>query len=341
MGILQLKDITIGYQNLPIMSNLNLTVNNGELLALLGPSGVGKTTLLKTIAGLTPPLGGSIFIDQQDVSRIPADQRDTVLLFQKPLLFPFLSVFENIGFGLKMRGLASQEISSRTKTVMEFTEISDLGIKKSSELSGGQQQRVALARALVLEPSILLLDEPFSSLDTDLRQKMQTLIRSLQLKTATTMLFVTHDQSEAFSISDRIALLINGAVTQVGTPETLFKYPANTEVAHFFGNPNSLTGKITAGILYVNDFIIPTHLPESDNVQITIRPEDIHLSTTQIPHAVPGIVSTKRFEGALTRLGIQCEQTTLSVLSLSSDFTCSEQIWVSLPPEKIHIIKVL
>ncbi len=338
MGSLELQNVTIGYNDQAVISNLSLTVREGELLSILGPSGVGKTTLLKTIAGLTPPITGVITIDGKNVARVSADRRDTVLLFQKPLLFPFLNVSENIGFGLKMKKWEQKQITAKSEEVMELTEISEIGSQKPHQLSGGQQQRVALARALVLEPSILLLDEPFSNLDADLRQKMQSLIQRLQKETATTMLFVTHDQSEAFIISDRIALLINGQIRQVDTPEKLYKSPSTPEVAHFFGNPNIISGAIDDGLLQTGKLKISVNLPNKTVAQTVIRPEDIIIGTSQEPNSIPGTVIDRRFEGALTRLIIQLEHLTLTTLSFSSDFTINQPIWVTLPPDKIHLL---
>lgn len=338
MGRLELENVSIGYNGKAVISNLSLTVCEGELLSLLGPSGVGKTTLLKTIAGLTPPIHGRISIDGKNVAGVPADQRDTVLLFQKPLLFPFLNVLENIAFGLKMRRWDKKRITLKAEEVMELTEISNLGAQKPHQLSGGQQQRVALTRALVLEPSILLLDEPFSNLDAHLRQKMQGLIQRLQKETETTMLFVTHDQSESFIISDRIALLIDGQIRQVDTPEKLYKCPATPEVAHFFGNPNIIYGTIGNGFLQTERLKIPVHLPDTTQAQAIIRPEDIIISTSPTPHSMPGIVINRRFEGALTRLNIQLEHLPITALSLSSDCRINQQVWITLPANKIHLI---
>lgn len=338
MGSLELQNITIGYNNQAVISNLSLTVHEGELLSLLGPSGVGKTTLLKTIAGLTPPLNGEISIDGKNLTKIPAEQRDTVLLFQKPLLFPFLTVSENIGFGLKMKKWEQKRITAQAEEMMELTEIATLGDKKPHQLSGGQQQRVALARALVLQPSILLLDEPFSNLDAELRQKMQNLIQHLHQQTATTMLFVTHDQSESFIISDRIALLIDGRIHQVDTPEKLYKLPSSPEVANFFGNPNILSGTINEGILHTARLKIPVDLANNTFIQAVIRPEDIAISTVQETNSISGTIIHKRFEGALTRLTIDLGHIILTALTFTSDFTVDQGIWVTLPAEKIHLL---
>ena len=336
MGRLQLNNLSVGYGGKAIMTALDLQVNDGELLCLLGPSGAGKTTLLKTIGGLIPPLQGSIVLDDMDVTRMKADKRDVVLLFQKPLLFPFQNVLENIGFGLRMQKTGSKAIAEKCYKVMELTELTPLANKRVDELSGGQQQRVALARALVLEPSILLLDEPLSSLDPDLRQKMQHLIRHLQQQTATTMLFVTHDQSEAFSMSDRIALLIHGKIRQLDRPEKLFRSPASPDVSVFLGNPNIITGCIRDKILTSQNLSIAVNHPNAAEITATIRPEDIVLSDTEIADGVPGAISAKQFEGTLTRFTIDLGQTSLTALCFSDSFNTGQKIWLQFPVEKFH-----
>ncbi len=336
MGKLQLDNIAIGYGQDTILNNLNLEVEDGELLSLLGPSGVGKTSLLKTIAGLNLPLRGDIFIDEVNVTSRSAETRDVVLLFQKPLLFPFLSVFENIIFGLKIQKIPATQCKTKAVQVMELTEISHLADKKPSDLSGGQQQRVALARALILEPSILLLDEPFSSLDFDLRQKMQALVRGIQQQTGTTMLFVTHDQSEAFAISDKIALMLRGEIGQTGTPEHLFTSPRNSDIAAFFGNPNVIAGHITNNIFYSDGLEIEVCKPDTESCKAIIRPEDIVLSGKALPGFSPATIIERRFEGPLTRLIVQLGSRTFTILSITGSLNGSNNIWLSLPSNKLH-----
>jgi len=336
MGNLTLKSIDIGYGNRTIVSRLNLDVYNGELLSLLGPSGVGKTSVLKTIAGLASPRSGTISIDGEDVTQSSADKRDIVLLFQKPLLFPFLTVFDNIAFGLKLKNMNSSEAKAKTLAMMELTEIAQLGTYMPSDLSGGQQQRVALARALVLQPSILLLDEPFSSLDADLRQKMQRLVRNLQQQTGTTMLFVTHDQSEAFSISDRIALMLGGKVVQVDSPEQLFSAPQTPEVAGFFGNPNLISGYVQDNTLFSDDLEFPVQHPETSSCTAVIRPEDIRLSTLRLQGAIPGLIIERHFEGPLTRLVVQLQKRTFTVLTPTTALANQKNVWLNLPEDKLY-----
>lgn len=336
MGKLQLKNIAVGYGQTPILKDLSLEVDDGKLLSLLGPSGVGKTSLLKTIAGLNHPLHGNVLIDNMDVTRQPADKRDVVLLFQKPLLFPFLNVFENIVFGLKIQKKPQAQLKLKAEKVMSLTEITQLGTQKPGDLSGGQQQRVALARALILEPSLLLLDEPLSSLDVDLRQKMQALVRGIQQQTGTTMLFVTHDQSEAFAISDRIALMLGGEIVQTGTPEQLFTSPNTPEVASFFGNPNVIAGRVRKNVLYCDTLKIPVDIADTESCRAIIRPEDITLSDTELPGFFPGTITQRRFEGALTRLVVQLGPHTFTILSITGTLSDKANIWFSLPKEKLH-----
>lgn len=336
MGKLKLTNIDIGYNKKTIIQNLNLDIQDGELLSLLGPSGVGKTSVLKTIAGLASPLSGTILINDEDVTRHSAETRDIVLVFQKPLLFPFLNVFDNIAFGLKVKKLDSNQLDQKTRAVMELTEIPGLGEKMPSDLSGGQQQRVALARALVLEPSILLLDEPFSSLDADLRRKMQRLVCNLQQKTRTTMLFVTHDQSEAFSISDRIALMLDGKIAQVGSPEELFSNPKSPEVADFFGNPNLMSGYIKDNVLFSDKLQLPVNHKDSTHCTAIIRPEDITLSESKFQGAIQGVIIERHFEGPLTRLIVQLQKQTLTILSPTSSLGHQKNVWLTLPKEKIY-----
>ena len=233
MGYLELQKLTINYGKTAVVRDLSLSVSNGEIVTLLGPSGAGKTTILKAIAGLLKPVSGKIFINDIQVNHLPAEKRDAVLIFQKPLLFPFLNVSQNIGFGLKMQQAGRKEAERKISKILEITMLTGLHDRKIHQLSGGQQQRVALARGLVLEPSILLLDEPLSNLDADLRQQMRELIQAVQEQTGTTMLFVTHDQSEALAISDRVCLLLDGRLRQAGKPEELFYFPADPEVAMF------------------------------------------------------------------------------------------------------------
>ncbi len=341
MGALTLKDITVHYGLRPVVKNLNLEVGDGEMAALLGPSGAGKTTILKAVAGLLAPLRGEILIDGQTVTARPPEKRDVVMVFQEPLLFPFMNVAQNIAFGLEMRGDRASRQAGAVARMLALTRLEGLGRRKVHELSGGQQQRVALARALVLEPAVLLMDEPLSSLDANLRQEMRELILAIQSELKITTLFVTHDQSEALMLSQRVALLLDGRLRQVGAPCDLFCRPADPDVALFFGGRNFFQGRLRDGF-FECDF---GRLPVSDACgngyrrTATIRPEDVQLTTdpAQLPDSFPGTVLRTRFEGLATRAWISCPSGELEVLTAMAGLAPGQSVRLRLPPDKIRV----
>ena len=248
MGELFLDNLTIGYGRQTIVRDFTLGVNDGEMVSLLGPSGAGKTTVLKAVAGLIRPRQGRILIDGKPVQQLPPEKRNAVMVFQKALLFPYMNVAQNVGFGLRMLGLPHVRQQRKINRILELVRLQGLENRRVHELSGGQQQRVSLARALVLEPAILLLDEPLSNLDANLRQRIRELIQDIQAATGITMLFVTHDQAEALMISHRVCLLLGGRLRQVGSPRDLFCRPADPEVARFFGGDNFFKGRLKNGL---------------------------------------------------------------------------------------------
>ncbi len=232
---LTLDRLTAGYGAQLVLRGLSLEIAAGELIALLGPSGCGKTTVLKVIAGLLKPDGGDVRFNEESVLCIAAEKRGAAMVFQKPLLFPYLTVAENIAFGLKMRRMPAEQIRERVSEILGLLQLEGYEPRRPNELSGGQEQRVALARALVTEPRVLLLDEPFSALDENLRAEMRLLVRELQTRLGITTIFVTHDQVEAATVADRIALLLDGAVEQAGAPRDFYTAPATLNAARFFG----------------------------------------------------------------------------------------------------------
>ena len=247
MGEVVLHNLRVCYGRQTVVQDLNLTIHEGEMMSLLGPSGAGKTSILKAVAGLLQPAGGDILINGRSVLGIPPEKRSAVMVFQKPLLFPFMNVLQNIGFGLRMLGPLGREEQRRIESIMAMTRLQGFADRKVHELSGGQQQRVSLARALVLEPQILLLDEPLSHLDANLRQEMRHLIMDIQNQTGVTTFFVTHDQGEALTISHRVSLLLDGRLRQVGEPHELYYQPRDPEVARFFGGMNFFSGYLQDG----------------------------------------------------------------------------------------------
>ncbi len=233
-----LSDLTLSYAETVAVPNLNLDITEGELIALLGPSGCGKTTTMRAIAGLMTPASGRIVIDGVDVTRTPANKRGIGLVFQSYALFPHLSAFENVAFGLRLKRLPDAQIRARAEAGMATVGLSGFEARKPAELSGGQQQRLALARSLVMEPKVLLLDEPLSNLDARLRLELRNELQRVQKETGITMVFVTHDQSEALALADRIVLMKDGQIEQLGAPADLYAAPVSAFAADFMGFEN-------------------------------------------------------------------------------------------------------
>ncbi|MCX5837245.1 MAG: ABC transporter ATP-binding protein [Deltaproteobacteria bacterium] len=243
-----LKDITKRFGQVLAVDRVSLQIEPGELLTLLGPSGCGKTTILRIVAGLETATDGRVFIGEADVTRLPPNARDVTMMFQSYALFPHLTVFENVAYGLRVLKRPEAEIGRAVQEVMELVGMTGMAGRNPSALSGGQQQRVALARSLVLNPKVLLFDEPLSNLDAKLRKRMREEIRLLQQRLGITAIYVTHDQAEALAISDRIVVMNHGRISQIGTPLELYHEPANRFVAEFIGEANFLPGTIETAL---------------------------------------------------------------------------------------------
>jgi ABC-type Fe3+/spermidine/putrescine transport system ATPase subunit len=341
MGELQLDNLTIRFETRTVVRDFSLVVRDGELVSLLGPSGAGKTTILKTIAGLLAPSGGHVLIDGKRVTGVAPEHRDAVMVFQDPLLFPFMNVAQNIGFGLRMGGKKGPAAESHVRDILSLTRLEGLEGRKVHELSGGQQQRVALARALVLKPSVLLLDEPLSNLDATLRQEMRELILDIQAETRMTMVFVTHDQSEALMMSDRVALLLDGRLRQVGRPRDLFHRPADPEVARFFGGTNFFQGRMRDGQFHSALGVLPIGA-QAGNGHVrtaTIRPEDIRIAPRgALGHgSVAGRIVKTSFEGTTTRIVVACPAGDVTVRSSREGFASGQEVDLELPAGKIRL----
>lgn len=261
-----------------VVKDFNLAVEKGEFVSLLGPSGCGKTTVLRMVAGFETPSAGRIAIDGADVVRLRPNQRNIGMVFQAYALFPNLTVAQNVGFGLKVKGTPRAEIAARVAEMLALIGLPDLGGRYPFQLSGGQQQRVALARALAARPRILLLDEPLSALDMKLRKEMQVELKRLQQETGLTFIFVTHDQEEALTMSDRIAVMAGGRIQQIASPRDLYDQPANRFVAGFIGETNFLPAHCTAGRLTLPQAAASLPVPHADGpVTVMIRPEHVAL----------------------------------------------------------------
>ncbi|MEU3422560.1 ABC transporter ATP-binding protein [Streptomyces murinus] len=285
------------------LDGLDLTVRPGEFLALLGPSGCGKTTALRMLAGFEHPDSGAVLVDGRDITRVPAHRRDAGMVFQSYSLFPHLSAVDNVAFGLRMRGVRATERRSRAAELLELVGLGDKGERFPHQLSGGQQQRIALARALALRPRVLLLDEPLSALDAKVRLSLREEIRRLQQELGITTLFVTHDQEEALSIADRVAVMRAGRLEQCAEPAELYGRPATAFVAEFVGTMSRIRGELKDGTVEVLGQRLPADGEAADGaVDVLVRPENLRVRADEQGGA--RVVATA-FLGAVVRLTVR------------------------------------
>ncbi|GGQ75324.1 ABC transporter ATP-binding protein [Couchioplanes azureus] len=279
----RLTAVTKSFGTAPAVRNIDLDIAQGEFFALLGPSGCGKTTTLRMIGGFTTPTSGSIHLDGVDVTAQPPHRRDVNTVFQSYALFDHLSIWDNVAFGLKRRGRPRAEIRERVGRMLELVQLGELAARRPRTLSGGQRQRVAVARALVNRPKVLLLDEPLAALDLKLRRQMQVELKQIQREVGITFVFVTHDQDEALTMADRVAVMDGGLVEQCGTPEDVYERPASRFVASFMGTSNLMTGVYAGGTVTLDgDVRLPVGrrggCADGSTVAVSVRPEKIWLS---------------------------------------------------------------
>jgi spermidine/putrescine ABC transporter ATP-binding subunit len=309
-----------------------LSVRRGELMTLLGPSGCGKTTLLNLVAGFLAVDAGEIEIDGKRVNDIPTYKREIGMMFQNYALFPHMSIADNVGYGLRMRGVARPDLKRRVAEALSLVQLTGVEDRRPHQLSGGQQQRVALARALVVSPKVLLLDEPFSALDRNLRASMQMEIKEIQRQLGVTTIFVTHDQGEALSLSDRIAVMFEGRIRQVGSPEEIYRRPADRFVASFVGDVNVLSGRlarvdgraiVTLGAARISVPGEPlARVQAGDRVDLFVRPEQLRIANTAEPIAVEGTIAAHVYQGGYVNLYLEAPEvctTRILVRSLEPD----------------------
>lgn len=311
---LSVRNMVKRFGDFTAVDDVSFDVPQGSFFSILGPSGCGKTTLLRMIAGFEEPTSGDIAIRGRNMLGVPPNLRPVNLVFQHLALFPMMNVADNIGFGLKRRGVGTPEIRKKTETILERVGLPGFGEKRINQLSGGQKQRVAIARCLVLEPSVLLLDEPLGALDLKLREQMKVELKKLQAKVGTTFIYITHDQSEALVMSDRVAVMNNGRFEQVGTPQELYGKPITPFVAQFVGDNNKWSGKVTQAssgeVLVVTDegysFRTKTHAPCADGcrVDLFLRPEAMRIEPrdTEGLNVFSVTVKSILFDGANSRL---------------------------------------
>ncbi len=286
MARVTLDNVTKRYEDVVAVDDMNLEIEDGEFVCLVGPSGCGKSTTMETIAGLTKPSEGTIHIGDTDVTSLPPKDRGVAMVFQNIALFPHMDVYENISFGLRLRKYDQEVIDRRVEQAADIVQLEGMLDRMPDEMSGGQRQRVAIARAIVREPDVFLMDEPLANLDAKLRVHMRTELQRLHKELETTIIYVTHDQAEAMTMSDRIAVINDGELQQIDPPLTCYNEPANRFVAGFIGSPsmNFVEGEVTADGLQTDNFDVefdPTAVPDvavGDAVTMGIRPEDIHIA---------------------------------------------------------------
>lgn len=353
MSYLELSGVTKRFGDLVAVDDISFSVEEGEFVSLLGPSGCGKTTTLRMIAGLETPNGGTISIEESVVNAQPAHKRNIGMVFQHYALFPHKTVGENIGFPLKMRDVSNDVRRRKTQEALELVELPGIIDRAPSELSGGQQQRVALARALVFEPKLLLLDEPISALDRVLRQQMRLELERIQRQTGITTVYVTHDQMEAFSLSDRVIVLENGHISQKGEPYEIYENPSSAFVADFIGRSSKLEGTIgrrNGTYVFLTDSATELTLSddqsydEGDDVVVFLRSEKIQISNTKSgnENEFPADIIAVNYLGEKTQFICELESGHEILISEQGftdvkNYRRGDQVYIIIPPEDIII----
>lgn len=360
--IVEVKNITKRFGNVVALDDVSLKVEGGEFLILLGPSGCGKTTLLRIIGGFETPTNGQVFIDGLDVRGVAPFERDTSMVFQNFALFPHKTVAENVAFGLRMRHTARRKIEEKVYEIIELVGLEGLEKRRPHQLSGGQQQRVALARSLVIQPAVLLLDEPLGALDAKIRKQMQLELKKLQRTLDQTFIYVTHDQEEAMLMSDKVVVMSDGRIMQMGKPEDIYRNPKLTFVASFLGNCNLFEGKVSdvgddivcfctpgCGVLRarvhwekIYDFPPSPQTPAT----LIVRPEEISITTSKPDekenNCLPGAIEEIIYTGSATRCIVSAAASP-GVRILAEEkgqlrHSVGEQIWVSWPVKESIVI---
>ncbi len=340
-NILELKNITVSFDGEKILDDISLSISDKEFVTLLGPSGCGKTTTLRIIAGFLEPDSGDVFFDGEIINSLPANKRNVNTIFQRYALFPHLNVYDNIAFGLKVKKVPKDEIKKRVKEMLKLVNLEGFEKRSIAKLSGGQQQRVAIARAVINKPKILLLDEPLAALDLKLRKDMQTELKNIQKQLGITFIFVTHDQEEALSMSDKVVVMNEGKIQHIGTPQDIYNEPVNAFVADFIGESNIIDGvmlddfkvKIEGVTLQCLDKGFKTN----EAVDVVIRPEDV-----DIVHPEKGLITGE--VTSVTFLGVHFEIIVdvngfKWMIQTTDESKVGDKVGLLIEPDAIHIMK--
>jgi spermidine/putrescine transport system ATP-binding protein len=340
-NIIELRHISKVYSDngFKAVDDFNLEVKRGEFVTFLGPSGCGKTTTLRMIAGFEMPTSGEILLNGEDISQLPANKRPINTVFQRYALFPHMNIYDNIAFGLKLKKLPKEEIRKKVKRVLDIVDLEGFENRKISTLSGGQQQRIAIARALVNEPEILMLDEPLGALDLKMRQEMQLELKHMHDELGITFIYVTHDQEEALTMSDKIVVLSEGRIQQIGTPEDIYNEPQNAFVADFIGESNIFKGIMT-GHMKVRfcggEFMGMDDVAEGTLVDVVVRPEDVIITKPE-DGVVEGEVVSVIFKGMHYEVTVESGKYEM-VIRTTKCYSVGERIGMKLEPDGIHIM---
>lgn len=344
-----IKDAVKTYGDFNAVDHVDLEIREGELFTLLGPSGCGKTTLLRMIAGFNSIEGGTIAFGDKVINGIPAHKRNIGMVFQNYAIFPHMTVFENVAYGLKARKINKDEIEKRVNEALEMVQIQNLKDRQPANMSGGQQQRVALARAIVIHPDILLMDEPLSNLDAKLRVQMRTTIKKVQKKLGITTIYVTHDQEEALAISDRIAVMKGGKIQQVETPKNIYTRPSNEFVANFIGTSNIIEGKVLkykdeSAVITANQEVtieMKLNRKKEEDVKLSIRPEEFTIQKEKT-NGLSGKVELKLFLGDFLNYEItlgngQTVEVNQYIKDAQDEYEIGDQIYLVPMSDRINI----
>ncbi len=345
MTHVSIKNLTKVYPGLtvPSLDNLSLEINSGSLTALLGPSGCGKTTTMKMIAGLLDQTSGDVTFDGTSILKEKPENRGVVMVFQNHLLFPYMNVQDNIGFGLKMRNVHKEEIFNRVIKMLDLVKLPNMENRMPKELSGGQQQRVALARALIVQPRVLLLDEPLSNLDAHLRFEMRDLIRNLQQSMGITTIFVTHDQEEAVVLADQVALILDGKLKQYAQPDVFYKKPIDVVTAKFFGGQNFIKGtsKNNNFSSNIGKLALPKDCLQGNGI-LTFRPENVQIGKgPKSVNTIKAKIIEKIFLGTQTRLKLSIKDEVIQAIANPNEVDEKEtgiEIDINIPPSSLWVI---
>jgi putative spermidine/putrescine transport system ATP-binding protein len=352
MAYLELKNIKKSFAGVAAVHDFTLDIEKGTLVSFLGPSGCGKTTTLRMIAGFEQLDSGSIRLDGSDIVTVPPNRRDIGMVFQAYALFPNLTVRENIAFGLQMKKTPKKETEKRVNEVLDMVRLQETGKRLPHQLSGGQQQRIALARALAVQPRVLLLDEPLSALDAEVRVVLRGEIRRIQTELAITTVYVTHDQEEALSISDKVVVMNKGLIEQVGKPEEIYRAPQTRFVATFIGTANQFLGKTSGNnkVLCNNIELLTGSLKgfkDGQTVVVLVRPENIQIQANQPQqknwNIVPGGIETITFHGAVTRLAVNVngQRVVADITAANTQpVSLNQKIWLLFPAEACQVMVV-